>query len=406
MFIAVLGDKYFNMRDTFRLIFGGDVCLKDSVNISQEIIDMCTKSDFTVLNLEAPIISSTNFKPLDKSGPCLYQNKAVFEIFSKMKVGGVGGANNHLMDYGADGLFSTLNLLDQENILHCGFGKNISEAKKPILINGSNIIIISACEREFGEADSDKAGVYCFDSNIILEQIRELKKTKKFVIIFAHGGGEEIPIPPEYIINRYHNFIEAGADLVIGHHPHVIQGFEKYLNKYIYYSLGNFYHSSFQKSLGMLLEIEIKANKSVVINPIPIVSKNQSVDKLSDNEHFKRIIERLNSMLTKENRDLISLEGFLALEEYYLYYFNNLFTFSKASKIKHFFANLINPNFQKKYSHKDLLLLLNLIRNNSHRELIYKGLEIKTKQKIVTNMFEKKDELKLLIEVLKGGEFE
>lgn len=189
-------------------------------------------------NLEGPILPPDHsFDPSLKAGPLLFSTQFPYEsdlfLFSL--------ANNHIMDYGIAGLEATLSLLDPKKFKVCGAGKNIAEARRPIVVecNGARIGIIACCEAQFGVARETQAGTAEFGP-WVYEAIRNLREIVDAVIVSVHAGVEDSPWPSPFIRELYHSYIDAGATVVHGHHSHVPQGYEEYNGGLILYGMGNF----------------------------------------------------------------------------------------------------------------------------------------------------------------------
>jgi len=363
----------------FTLLFGGDIYLKDNIEISKEIIDIFNVADYSVLNLEAPILNNKlKFEKYPKSGPNLFQNENVAGVLKRLGVKYIGGANNHIMDFGIEGIKSTSDILSKNDIFYSGFGKNLEQARTPLNLIDSNITILCVGEEEFGVSSEGCPGYYSMYFNEILEQIEDLKNRNKFIVVFAHGGGEEIPLQSTYIVNRYKEFIDSGADLVVGHHPHVPQGYEEYKGKLIFYSLGNFIHSSFSSSVGMLLRIEIKNNAVDNYNIIPIQADHNDI-RFYNHQDFFNYIEKVNDILKEKNLFLkIHQEQSVYMYiNYYHRYFKDLFGYKE--KLKNIVRFLLKRGKLSSELRSELMLL-HLLRNRSHLEFIETALKIKTKE--------------------------
>ncbi len=206
-----------------------------------------------ILNLEGPIIEKNDEK-IKKRGANLYQDNITIDILKKLNVVGVCLANNHIMDYGKKGLINTIELLKKNNIKYCGAGINLEEALKPmeIQIDKKKIKFINYGwnVEETVYAKKNKAGAAPLEQNIILRQINKIKKDNQnnFLIGIMHWGFEYNLYPMPKDIYLAHRMIEYGTDIIIGHHSHNVQAFEKYKGKQIYYSLGNFYFSERRKN--------------------------------------------------------------------------------------------------------------------------------------------------------------
>ncbi|MBI5555787.1 MAG: CapA family protein [Elusimicrobia bacterium] len=157
-------------------------------------------------------------------------------------------ANNHTMDWGRDGLTETLRILQENNIQAIGAGANQSTAATPVIIrkNGLTFAFISTLGflLEGIVYNENKCGPAYTDINTLTELIKETKKQVDFVIVTLHWGIEKQTKPATRQVRYAHQMIDAGADLIIGHHPHVLQTIEKYKDRFILYSLGNFVFDS------------------------------------------------------------------------------------------------------------------------------------------------------------------
>jgi len=357
------------------ILFGGDLIvnqIKTQYLFDNDIIKLFQTSDYSLVNLEGPIISLNNpdrYK-IPKVGPHLLNSLKVMEYLNLLKINHLGGANNHIFDYGIKGLTSTKKYLDQKNIKYNGFGESKKQASKFIRFGKSNLGYLSVTEEEFGISDNNSPGAYSMYNNNICNQIRTLSQ-KNVVIIYAHGGCELVPFTSKYIQRRYRMFIECGAKLVIGHHPHVVHGYEKYKDGYIYYSLGNFLNSLSSKYKALLIKVEWKKNTIEKITPIffKVTKGKVSIDKDQTLENILRKISNIQ-------KNPFLFEPFYQEQSLYLYnhhyhkYFTNLFTHKdKCKKIK------------------EQLLILHLLRNNSHNEFIKTALKLSTGQiKCLTNI--------------------
>jgi poly-gamma-glutamate synthesis protein (capsule biosynthesis protein) len=200
--------------------------------------------DYTVANLETPVTKRgtpvANKQYVYKSPP---------EAIPAMKTAGVdlvNLANNHSMDQGAQGLLDTFNALDQNGIAYIGAGPDADRAYAPVMVERNGIrMAFFGFSRVVPEvswyAGKNKPGVaVSYDPTRAAEAIRAAKETADLVIVVAHWGKEKVDYPVDHQTELARAYIDAGADLVVGGHPHVLQGFASYQNKWIAYSLGNF----------------------------------------------------------------------------------------------------------------------------------------------------------------------
>ena len=216
------------------LLEGPSVILGDT-------IDVFKNADFVFGNLEGPVSDSGQRHNLPPPYPALRMNP---KSISFLKEGGfdiVSLANNHMLDYGGEALLDTLERLDDAGILHFGAGKNEDEACAPIIANIKGIRIGFVGFHEGGAvAESDRPGACLFNKKNAISAIRKLRKRVDIVVVSFHFGFDYFTCPSPYHIRLCRRFIDEGADLILGHHPHVPQAVEKYKNGLIAYSLGNF----------------------------------------------------------------------------------------------------------------------------------------------------------------------
>lgn len=210
------------------------------------------EADIFMLNNE--FCYTTSNAPI---GGKTYTFKAAPELVNRLDEMGVdivSIANNHAYDYGEQGFIDTMNTLEDANVPYVGGGMNLEDAKKNIvyfIINGMKIGYIAATQVERDlpiltqPATENNAGVIrCFEPELVCEMIEEAETNCDFVIVYPHWGTElvkEVQVDQQALA---YAFIEAGADAIVGGHPHCLQGVEYYNDVPIFYSLSNFSFSS------------------------------------------------------------------------------------------------------------------------------------------------------------------
>jgi poly-gamma-glutamate synthesis protein (capsule biosynthesis protein) len=240
----------FSQNNSVVLYFGGDCTLannfenyvQDKFEYPFEKLKWFSDADISMVNLENPI--SLRGKIIPKKFNFRMHPKYL-KVLQSAGIDIVTCANNHSYDYGKEALFDTMHYLDSAGIKYIGIGKNLSEARKPVIFNVKNIKIGFLGYHGSGDwypVSQKTAGVLPRSEKYIKEDIDFLRKTEKvdYVIVNFHWGKEGSHMADGYQQNLGHFTIDAGADIVIGHHPHVLQGIEKYKNGIIVYSLGNF----------------------------------------------------------------------------------------------------------------------------------------------------------------------
>lgn len=159
-------------------------------------------------------------------------------------------ANNHTLDQGWEGLSDTMNSLDDAKLKHMGSGTDAQEAFTPVIMEANGIRVAYIGVTNVVPDGTWKAGknhpgvADCYDTRPAVAAIQAAKKLADVVVVMVHWGNERQQQPKQAQFDVGHAFIDAGADLVIGSHPHVLQGFEYYKGKWIAYSLGNFVFTS------------------------------------------------------------------------------------------------------------------------------------------------------------------
>lgn len=181
------------------------------------------KADVTMVNLENAITERGYKVPKQFN---FRMHPKYLQVLQNGGIDIVNLANNHVWDYGQVGVEDTIAYLDEAGIQHVGAGVTEEEAKKPVILDvkGKSIGFLG----------------YYFTEGNVEEDVSALKQDVDVVIVNFHWGTERSNLPESYQVDMAHRAIDAGADLVIGHHPHVLQGMERYKNGIIAYSLGNF----------------------------------------------------------------------------------------------------------------------------------------------------------------------
>ncbi len=233
---------------TVTLMFGGDVTLTDaytdSVGSDRQwafaAMGETRQADVAMVNLEAPFTTAETPLP-DKQ----FNFKVDPENVQVLKNGGIDLvtlANNHAMDYQAAGLDDTIKTLDQAGIRHVGAGRTIEEARRPEILDvkGQRIAYLGYYDGEFQAAGEGVAGTNSRQNDRVAADIKAIRSQVDWVVVNYHWGEELAKYPGDYQMDLARFTIDQGADLVVGHHPHVLQGAEIYKGRPIVYSLGNF----------------------------------------------------------------------------------------------------------------------------------------------------------------------
>lgn len=200
--------------------------------------------DLSILNLETPVTAGGE-PAEDKTFVFKSPPKAIGPM-AQAGVDAVNLANNHVLDQGVSGLQDTMKALRQHHVMYVGAGKNSKEAYAPVYLDRKGIkIALFGFSRVVPEpgwvAGKNKPGVAsAYAPEAALNAIKEARKNADLVLVMTHWGKERTTKLEDHQQELAHAFIDAGADLVVGGHPHVMQGLEQYKGKWIAYSTGNF----------------------------------------------------------------------------------------------------------------------------------------------------------------------
>ena len=205
--------------------------------------DILSDAELRIINLENAVIENAGARAIAKRGPALYALPENLAFLEEGRFGCAVLANNHVGDFGEEGVLSTMRALDSRGIARVGAGANIEDSYQPAYfsLRAGTAAVIAVCENEFGTAKPGKAGTAGFALGRVIDAIVCARKNADFVIVVMHGGNEYNPLPSPRVVERYRSFVEFGAHAVVGMHPHRVQGYEIHKGAPILYSTGNFF---------------------------------------------------------------------------------------------------------------------------------------------------------------------
>ncbi len=263
--------------------------------ISQAVTDFLKASDYCVGNIEGPIMAA---KSEEKKEFAHYTDESYAKLISEWNINIWNVANNHMLDFGDDGIKQTLENAKNNECDVIGGGESIEEAAEPLMLAGGGGIGIFALT--YSPAKPKNGGTCrCLnlgETDLIRQTISSIKKTCRWCIIVIHGGDEFSGMPMPYTRDKYMSFLEMGADIIVGHHPHVVQNYERVGDKMIFYSLGNFvFDTDYQRAQhntdrGMLIRLNISEDMFEWEQfPIKIDREEQMICKADAPEIFTDI---------------------------------------------------------------------------------------------------------------------
>lgn len=301
--------------DQVTITFAGDILfdenymimerVKDSRNIADGVqpglIAEMKSADIMMLNNEFPY--SDRGTPTQGKKFTFRAKPSAVSYLNDMGVDVVALANNHAYDYGEPAFMDTMSILEEAGITYVGAGCNLQEARRPVyyIINNMKIAIVAATQIEKldnpdtkGATDSS-AGVFrCWNGDNLLETVREAKANSDFVIVYLHWGTENEAAIDWAQEKQAPEVVAAGADLIIGAHPHCLQRISVVQGVPVMYSLGNFWFNSKTVDTGMI-KVTLNQNGLQSYQFIPC-QQTGSQTMLLQGEEKKRVINYMQGL--------------------------------------------------------------------------------------------------------------
>lgn len=269
------------MRERVRLLIGGDVIFGKGISqivrvrgigyLFEEVAPILRDADWTILNMEGCI--STRGVPLDKE----YTFRAPPELAQHLRLAGVSMVslgNNHSVDYGKLALLDTTEHLWRAGMWWAGAGANRQVAAQPVYVDFGHlrvgIICFTAVVPRYFPAGKKTPGVAILSD--ILPVLPQARRNADVLIAIPHWGDEGKTQPNAKQRRIVRTLADAGVDLIVGHHPHVVQGYERVGKAHVFYSVGNFIHTprSRLSRQAVLVEAEVSKAGVVAMHAIPL----------------------------------------------------------------------------------------------------------------------------------------
>lgn len=308
------------VQEPIHLMFAGDINLTDHVLnayrrsrgiagvVSPKFLNDIQQADYFVANEEFPFSDGGTPAP-DKQFTFRVAPENI-KLFKELDLDLVTLANNHALDYGETALMDSIDTLEKAGIRHIGAGKNLDEARKAVTVSikGKTISFIAATRvipEATWAAGPQSAGLFSAydEGKLLAEDIREAKKSSDYVIVYLHWGEERKEMPNDAQKLLAHAAVDAGADLVVGAHPHVLQGIEYYKGVPVVYSLGNFiFGSSIPKTALLSVTLEQpeesdgKGKGNLVLKLLPGTSSRGYTEELTETEDRKSFYQYMTSI--------------------------------------------------------------------------------------------------------------
>ena len=266
--------------------------------LSKEVVDIMTRSDLMVVNSEFAV--SNRGKPIEGKKYTFRAKPERLNIYHEMGVDLALLANNHVYDYGKDAFLDMFDAFDAVGIPYIGAGHNLEEAMKPykVVINGFKVAILNGSRAEKYRltpgASATEPGIFlCYDTTDMVNAIKKAKEDNDIVIAVIHFGKELSHTLEKEQTASARLYIDSGADMVVGHHAHMLQGVEFYKDKPIIYNLGNFIFNADTVDTA-IFEVRLDADGSMEYYIIPAI-QDEVYTRLATPEEKARIIKDINS---------------------------------------------------------------------------------------------------------------
>lgn len=280
---------YFNKSDV-RVLFG-------------DLLPLFQEKDLIFVNLEC-VLTQHNEKIL-KLGPPLKAPIEVANTLANVGVDVCGLSNNHIFDYGKNGVADTMDALRRAGIKYTGFGRNYNDSRQNYVHSkdSENVCIIAVCEHEYSYALEDRMGARPYDEYDTIDDIRKARQENDRVIVIYHGGKEQCRYPSPRLRKLCHAMCRAGADVILCQHSHCIGCYEEFENSHILYGQGNFHFvkPGFEKGLegwneGFAVVYDTISHE---IDFIPFVTNECGIElaKGSEKTFIMETFEKRSSML-------------------------------------------------------------------------------------------------------------
>jgi poly-gamma-glutamate synthesis protein (capsule biosynthesis protein) len=385
--------------DTININIAGDLYLGRGIEsiarnnpkilFQDELLQLFSDSDFNVINLESPLTNAGVEHKILKDGPNLAASPETIGVLDLLKINLVTLANNHIYDYGDNGLIDTLELCARHNISTVGAGINLSDASTIFIkeINEIKICFLNFAENEESNADEIHGGANPMDIIANTRSLHEAKRRADIVIVIIHGGHELYQYPSPRIVNQYHYYAEEGASLIVAHHSHCISGYEIYKNIPIFYGLGNFLFDN---------NIDFEGWYSGILLNIQINSKMELAWKLHLYSQCKRILKvellegeeklRTENKIISINRSILNPDelekNFNILIDTHKNSILSIFSTSNIIKLYYVRAAIRKLGIEKWFIRpQQLITILNYSRCESLKDITFKVIDNYLKKK-------------------------
>lgn len=365
------------------LVIGSDICpirrnaplfeRGDAQAIFSDILPELQEADLTIVNLECPFVGPES-PPL---GPCLRfgaGNRCVAGL-QQAGIDVVGLANNHILDHGPEGLINTMRVCREAGLKHVGAGRNLEEATRilPCEVQGVRIGVLACAEHEPCIAGRTSPGANPASAIDFARSMRRFRGDYDYIIVLLHGGAEFYAYPTPKLVQMCRFMVEQGANIVVCQHSHYAGCLESHESGHIIYGQGNLIFDAHPQyggewNRGFLVKLSLGAGVAARVDLVPYVqSDDRPGARRMDRDEEKRFLHALWDRSAHMRQ-----EGFVE-EQWRQFCQGRRYRYFSLLRGHHSLLRRLNARTRFSdllYSRKGLTVLLNILRCETHHEIL------------------------------------
>lgn len=324
----------------FRIVLFGDIfmggdflpnCFRNNYSPFGNISALIQPDDVVFANVETSFFQGYQ-RPYRT--PLLWSPPESVQFLKNLKLDVAGLANNHIMDYGTKAMWRTKNLLENNGFSTFGAGLNLKNSLIPAIIekNGIKTGFLGFTSNAYNvravTSGSLMPGCPPMKLSLMVREIKKLKQLCNIVCVSLHWGHEYTNVPLQDQRTLATSLINAGADVIIGTHPHMVQGYEIINGKPVFYSLGNFFFPEFETKTGFkhtwkpgceysLMAMVCFKNGRIEVEVEPLKSSSDKVSVLENDEKISFIskLKEYNKAILEGSGNKLYLETLLKIKQ-------------------------------------------------------------------------------------------
>lgn len=377
-----------SINNDVKVLIAGDFCPPNELSVSymNQLIVVLDEADYKIVNFECSLCKGHE-NAIPKEGPALKCDEEQFSQLAHIGADLLTLANNHILDYGMEGLKNVIDSARNKHIDIVGAG-TLTDDVNPIFYfekKGIKFSVVNCCEHEFSVADRNRGGANPLNPVAQYYQIKKARKNSDVVITIVHGGHEYYQLPSPRMQDSYRFFIDVGADVVVGHHAHCFSGMEKYHGGHIFYGLGNFlFHDNSKRrwmwnnGFSLLLSVNKENGISLSYSLMPHKQCVNGINfELLNEDEYEAFIKEFNHLSSViSNREQLEREYAMYEEKEQRKALSRVLPFSNHYLVALYKRGLL-PSM---LSYETIISRLNAVQCESHRDLLIAALRTKLRK--------------------------